>query len=146
MDTNEINQLAKTHAEAILLSSLTRAELIMLLACIQARVEQMLFKPTEPTPAPASVPVKATTKELGKVIAEKGSPCVCVMCSKHIYTVAKDVYENSTVGDFIESYTPMPGYKPLTRKSRISNIENNITMDCPECGGELSLYLAGKQI
>ena len=140
MNTSEISELAKTHAEAILTNKLTKAEVVMLLACIEARITHSIL-----AGAPLAAPVKADVKT-GQKIADKGSPCVCVMCAKHIYTLNRDLYDNTTVGEFIEAYTPMPGYKQLTRQTKISNIENNITMNCPECSGELTLYLAGKQV
>lgn len=148
MTSEEISALAKTHAEAILGSKLTKAELVMLMACVQARIQQAIFGTTT---IPASASVKADVvappapKPLGAVIAQKGYPCVCIMCAQHVYTVNKDVHENTTVKEFIESYTPMPGFAPISRQTKISNIENNITTNCPSCGGELSLYLAGKQ-
>lgn len=143
METSEISTLAKTHAEAILSQQLTKAEVVMLLACINARVEQALLGT-----AVVSAPVKAdvAAKPLGARIAEKGYPCVCVMCAKHIYTVNKDIYDNTTVADFIASYTPMPGYPVMTKQIKISNIDGNITTQCPECAGELTLYLAGRKI
>ena len=140
METNEISELAKTHAEAILSAKMTRAEMIMLLACIQARVEQSILTGV----APVSAPVKASIP--GVKLADKGYPCVCVMCAKHIYTLNRDLYDNTKVGEFIEAFTPMPGYQPLNRQTKISNIENNITTNCESCGAELSVYLAGKQI
>jgi len=143
METKDISELAKTHTDAIFAHQMTKAEVVMLLAVISARVNQALAGTVPPT-----APVKAdiATKPLGAKIAEKGYPCVCVMCSKHIYTLNRDLYENTTVKDFIEAYTPMPGYKPLNRQSKISNVENNITMNCPDCGAELGLYLAGRHI
>lgn len=144
MTTEELSNLAKAHADAILSGEYTRAELVMLMACIQARVEATIAhgQPTGPVPVTAT-PLE---KPKGAVIASKGYPCVCVMCAKQIYTVNKDIYENSTVADFIASFTPMPGYPAITRKTKISNMENNISTDCPACSAELSLYLAGKQI
>lgn len=145
METSELSALAKTHVEAILIHNLTKAELVMIVALIQARINQFIIGEAAAVPTNTSL-VRATVKEPGAKIAEKGQPCVCVMCAKHIYTISKDVFENTTVKDFIESYTPMPGYKAITRQTKISNIENNITMDCPDCGAELGLYLAGRQI
>jgi hypothetical protein len=141
MTSEELVALAKTHTEAILLNKLTKAEVIMLLALINARITQMMI----PGSAPTSAPVSAD-KPLGQKLAEKGYPCVCVMCSEHVYTVSKDVYDGTTVADFINSYTPMPGYPLMSKQTKISNIEGNITMDCPKCGGELTLYLAGRKI
>ncbi len=144
LTSDEISALAKTHAEAIFTHNLTKAEVVMLLAVITARVNQNLLGNNTTNQVLKTEP---TAKPLGAVIAPKGYPCVCVACSKKIYVVNKDVHENEKVGDFIDSYTPMPGYPPITRQTKISNIENNITIDCPdkECSGELSLYLAGKQ-
>jgi len=143
MTSEEISALAKTHAEAILGSKMTKAEVVMLLACIDARIKQALVGG-----APVVAPVRAgvAVKPLGAVIATKGSPCVCVMCAKHIYTVNKDIHENEPVDSFISAFTPMPGYPVITRQLKISNVENNITTNCPDCGGELTLYLAGRQI
>jgi len=143
MQTNEISELAKTHAEAIFAHGMTKAEVVMLLAVIDARVKQALSGGTA-----VVAPVKAgvAAKPLGSVIATKGSPCVCVMCAKHIYTVNKDIHENEPVDSFISAFTPMPGYPAMTRQLKISNVENNITTNCPDCGGELTLYLAGRQI
>lgn len=143
METKEISELAKTHVEAIFLHKLTKAEVVMLLAVIVARVEQALVGSVPP-----AVPVKATpvAKPLGAVIASKGSPCVCVACAKHIYTVNKDIHEHESVDSFISAFTPMPGYPVMTKKIQISNVDNNITMSCPDCGGEFTLYLAGRQI
>jgi hypothetical protein len=145
METSEISALAKTHAEAILAIGLTKAEIVMLLAVIEARLTQAIVA-TAPGAAPVVAGVVAKPWTPGAKIAEKGYPCVCVMCSKHIYTVNKDVYDNTVVKDFIDSYTPMPGYQPITKQTKISNIDNNITMSCPDCGGDLTLYLAGRQI
>jgi hypothetical protein len=148
MTSTEISELAKTYADAILTNQITRAEVVMLLACITIRINQAILIGLG-TPSVAA-PVKAgdVAKEWkpGVKIADKGYPCVCVMCAKHIYTVNKDVYDNTVVKDFIESYTPMPGFPVMTRQMKISNIENNITTNCPSCGGELTLYLAGRQI
>jgi hypothetical protein len=141
MTSAELSTLAKTHADAIMLGSLTKAEIIMLSALIQARITEALLGS-----GLTASPVPATPKAPGMKIADKGYPCVCVMCAKHIYTVNKDVYDNTTVKEFIESYTPMPGYPAMTRQMKISNIDNNITTNCPSCGGELTLYLAGRQI
>ena len=148
METKEINDLAKTHVDAIFVHKLTKAEVVMLLAVITARVNQTLSFDTNTglkTKPETAVDIKPV-KPLGAVIATKGYPCVCVMCSKHIYTVNKDIHENETVANFISSFTPMPGYAIVTNKLKISNVENNITTDCPDCGAELSLYLAGKQV
>lgn len=149
METREISDLAKAHVDAIFNHNLTKAEVIMLAAVIQARILETLLIVEHVTNAQIQ-PNKETIvvpKPLGAKIADKGYPCVCIACSKHIYTLNKDLYDNTMVKDFIESYTPMPGYPPISRKSKISNINNNITMDCPnpECHGELSLYLAGRQ-
>ena len=148
MESTEISALAKTHAEAIFAHELTKAELVMLVACIDARVKHMIqteaiHKVEAPLPA---APVKATPIATGQKIAEKGYPCVCIMCNKHIYTLNRDLYENTTVKEFIEAYTPMPGFAPITRQTKISNVDNNITTNCVSCNSELSLYLAGKVI
>lgn len=140
MTSEEISALAKTHAEAIMMNKLTKAEVVMLVACIEARIQQAIIGATL-----VAAPVTAT-KVAGTKIADKGQPCVCIMCSQHIYTLNRDLYDNTIVKDFIEAFTPMPGYKPLTRQTKISNVENNITTDCPNCNSELSLYLAGRQI
>lgn len=145
MESKDISDLAKTHADTIMIHKLTKAEVVMLLACITARVNQAIAG-VVPLAAPVKADVAAKEWTPGAKIADKGYPCVCVMCTKHIYTVNKDVYDNTIVKDFIESYTPMPGYQAITRQTKISNIENNITMNCPACSSELSLYLAGKQI
>ena len=145
METKEISDLAKVHTDAIFVHDLTKAEVVMLLAVITARVNQAITGVATKETATTTAPVVAT-KPLGSIIANKGYPCVCVSCSKHIYTVNKDVHENESVADFISSYTPMPGYPVMTRQLKISNVENNITMNCPDCGAELSLYLAGRQI
>ena len=143
MQTTEISELAKAHTEAIFAHGLTKAEVVMLLAVITARVQQALGGGGN-----VAAPVKAdvAVKPLGAVIATKGYPCVCVMCSKHIYTVNRDIHENDKVSDFIASFTPMPGYALINKQTKISNVENNITTNCPSCGGELTLYLAGRQL
>jgi len=143
METKEIRDLAKAHADAIFAHKLTKAEVVMLLAVIAARVNQTLLGVNTINPVLKTEP---PVKPLGAVIASKGSPCVCVMCAKHIYTVNKDIHENTSVGDFIASFTPMPGYKLMTKQMKISNVDNNITTNCPDCGGEFTLYLAGRQI
>jgi hypothetical protein len=142
LETKEISDLAKTHVDAIFVHNLTKAEIIMLLAVINARIQQSLISNTVST----VTEVKPVVKQLGSIIASKGSPCVCVMCSKHIYTVNKDIHENESVDSFISAFTPMPGYPLMTRKLKISNVDNNITTNCPDCNGEFTLYLAGKQI
>ena len=142
MQTSEISELSKAHTDAIFAHELTKAEVVMLLAVIQARVNQTLSGVSSPPTAPVKADVVA--KPLGAKIADKGYPCVCVMCAKHIYTLNKDLYDNTTVADFIEAYTPMPGYPKLSRQTKISNIDNNITMSCPDCNGEFTLYLAGR--
>ena len=144
MDTNEISILAKTHTEAIFVHNLTKAEIVMLVALIEARVQQKLSGANAPILTP--IQPEVTTKPLGAKIADKGSPCVCVMCAKHIYTVNKDIHENEPVDSFVSAFTPMPGYPFITKKLKISNINNNITTNCPSCNAEFSLYLAGKQI
>ena len=144
METSEISALAKTHVEAILTHGLTKAEVVMLVAVITARLNQALVGNAAPTLAP--VTASPVVKPLGAKIADKGYACVCIACSKHIYTLNKDLYDNTMVKDFIESYTPMPGYPAITRQMKISNIDNTITTNCPDCGGELSLYLTGRQI
>jgi hypothetical protein len=142
METREISELAKTHTEAIFVHNLTKAEVVMLLAVINARVNEKLSGNVNPTP----VEIKPVVKQLGSIIASKGSPCVCVMCAKHIYTVNKDIHENESVDSFVSAFTSMPGYPLMTKKLKISNVDNNITTNCPDCGGEYTLYLAGKQI
>jgi len=145
MQTKELSDLAKVHSDAIFLHNLTKAEVVMLLAVIVARVNQAISGEVKVESVAPPAPVIAT-KPLGSVIANKGYPCVCVACAKHIYTVNKDVHENESVTDFISSYTPMPGYPVMTKQLKISNVENNITTNCPDCGAELSLYLAGRQL
>jgi hypothetical protein len=142
MESHEISELAKTHTEAIFVHNLTKAEIIMLLAVINARIQQSLISNTVST----VTEVKPVVKQLGSIIASKGSPCVCVMCSKHIYTINKDIHENESVDSFVSAFTPMPGYPLMTKKLKISNVDNNITTNCPDCNGEFTLYLAGKQI
>lgn len=143
MTSEEISALAKTHTDAIFAQKLTKAEVIMLLAVIDARVKNVLFGTGTPT-----APVKADVapKPIGSKIANAGYPCVCVSCSKHIYTVNKDIHENESVDSFVSAFTPMPGFPAITKKIKISNVDNNITTNCPDCGGEFTLYLAGKQI
>lgn len=145
METNEISELAKTHTAAIFALGLTKAEVVMLMACVQARVLEKLI---EVGPAIPLAPVKAdvVAKPLGGKIADKGYPCVCVACAKHIYTLNRDLYDNTTIKEFIEAYTPMPGYPKITKQVKISNIDGNITMNCPDCNGEFTLYLAGRKI
>jgi hypothetical protein len=144
MTSEELSALSKTHAEAILAHRLTKAEVVMLIALVQARLQASWYQPTSPAAAP--VPADVAAKPLGNRIAEKGYPCVCIACSKHVYTVNKDIYDGTTVAEFIESFTPMPGYPKITKQTKISNIEGNITTQCPDCSGDLTLYLAGKRI
>lgn len=150
METNEISELAKTYAEAILTNKLTKAEVVMLLACINARVENVLSTAISPVTAPVkayvATPAPEPPKPQGQKIADKGYPCVCIMCNKHIYTLKNDLYDNTTVKDFIDAYLPMPGFPLLSKQTKISNIDNNITTNCPSCNGEFTLYLAGRQI
>jgi hypothetical protein len=149
MESKEISELAKTHVDAIFVHKLTKAEVVMLLAVITARVNQALssdFNTNQVLKNSTGAEPAVVTKPLGSIIANKGNPCVCVMCAKHIYTVNKNIHENTSVAEFIDSFTPMPGYKLMTKQMKISNVDNNITTNCPSCGGEFTLYLAGRQI
>lgn len=79
----------------------------------------------------------------GKVLAEPNHACLCAACNKVSYTVNRIIHDGDKVEDFLASYTPMPGIPPLTRKIEIMNVDGQISINCPHCGANKSLYLTG---
>lgn len=171
MDIQEISDLAKTHEEALLAHRMTRNELVSVLALLTARIYSKIYTDTPPsgqvhpvieavldTIKPPSKPVKydpvydpvpplgvdkvPERPKSNNIIAQPNDACVCTACAKHIYTVNRLVKEGDKVDDFLKSYTPMSGVKPLVHGIRISNTDNQISTDCPVCGSSMSLQLA----
>ncbi len=184
MDIKDLNELAKTHADAIFLEELSKAEIVALLALIQARVMVKVYadipqyeiaamvapgKAPETKTRPPKEPVKPPNKPIkydpvydpappfdvdkppervstGKVLAEPNHACVCVTCNKVGYTVNKLIKDGDRIDDFLTSYTPMPGIQPLTRKIEIMNVDGQISIDCPICHANKSMYLTGHPV
>lgn len=96
--------------------------------------------PMTPDPLPPPIEVNPT-----RILAKTGQPCVCSNCAKVIYSVNRDIYEGCKVGDFVESFTAMPGCPKFDRSFKISNVNGVITTACPACGGDFSLYLTERR-
>jgi len=169
----ELSDLAKTYEETILSNGLTKAEVVMLLALIDARVKSRLNSvagvpapvakttPTPPVvkskgisydpmydPAPPfhidTPPPRETST--GAILAKEGHACVCNICTKVVYVVNKDIPDNCKIPEFINSFTPtVESFPPLTRTAEIMNVDGQISTDCPLCKGNKSLYLTGKK-
>lgn len=78
-----------------------------------------------------------------RVLAQPNHACVCAACNKVSYTVNRLVKDGDKIDDFLKSFTPMAGIKPLTRKIEVMNVDGQISIDCPMCHSNKSLYLTG---
>jgi len=81
-----------------------------------------------------------------KVLAQPNDACVCMACNKVSYTVNRLIRDGDKVDNFLASYTPMPSVPKLTRKIEIMNVDGQISVDCPQCGANKSLYLTGHPV
>lgn len=169
----EVTQLATDICEVIYQEELSVAEVVCLLALVQARIMSRIYASDVPKPAPATppAPVKATPKVMPKkavkydpmydppppmdsdplpppvtsnrIIAQKNQACICDHCRKVIYVVNKDIPDSCKIPDFVASFTPSEGIDPLPKTTEVLNIDGKISCDCPACGGVKSLYLTG---
>jgi hypothetical protein len=172
MTLNELAVMAKTYEEAILYQKLTRMEVVCLMAMINKRIDSKLFSQEKPVmkeppiqdtgsvppqvhkavpydgvydaPPPVEPEVLPPPVPSNKILARANQACICSACSAHVYTVNKDITEGCKIPDFIGSFTPMQGEKPVDKSFRIQNIDGNITTDCPRCKSSNTLYLCGR--
>lgn len=98
----------------------------------------------DPPPPMSGDPLPPPDIPTGKVIGRKDSACICDGCHKVIYTIKQDIPDNCPVPQFIDSFKPFGDAPAITDKLEIQNIDGNISVDCPSCGGIKSLYLIGK--
>lgn len=192
MNSKDLNEIAKVHVDTILAQELTRAEAIMVVALIQARIvsavsgvapttlplvkdsfitEGMAPKPkigviAGTAPMPESIPMRKSVpydpetdpapdiqiveppprEDLkGKQLAPNNKACICSKCEVIAYVTNRPIIDGMKIGDFIEAFTPGEGLQPLSRKTTIKNIDGNISVDCPNCKGEKTVYLVGKK-
>ena len=182
LTSQEINDLARTYEEAILSQKMTKAEIVMLVGLLQARLMKALdayvvpeeVEDTEPTPSKtlakatttvstppkraikydtlydppppfSSDPLPPPPEPTGKVIARKNQVCTCVNCNRIAYIVNKDIADNCKVKDFVASFTAADEVEELTPKIEIMNMDGNISVDCPRCQGNKTVYLVGKK-
>lgn len=179
MNSKELNEIAKVHVDTILAQELTRAEAIMVVGLIQARIISAVSLPSPTTlplvkdpddvekviehvgaPMRKSVPYDPETdprpemeiveppprEDLkGKVLAPSNKVCICSKCEVIVYVTNRQIVDGMKIGDFIEAFTPGEGLSALSRKSTIKNIDGNISVDCPNCKGEKTVYLVGKK-
>ena len=187
MDTRELNRLAVEYVSSILTHDLSKAELIMLVATIQARImgivttptistpptthttkvaapiveEEELPPPTTPTPLPritkaikydpmydppppmVGEALPARNDSIGRVLAAKGTACLCAACRKVVYITNTDVVDGMKVKDFIAAYTPTDGMPSISKTAEIENFDGNIATDCPACQAHKKLFLTG---
>lgn len=173
MNSEEITGLADGFVDAILAAKVTRAECIMLLAVIQAKLYQKILpqeqeviqvKLVEPKPLEVDVPKRKKEVQYdmfdppppfepepvpprtttAKLLAPKNFACFCESCSKVVYTTNRDIFSTDGLEQFRKSFTPMSGAPELAKTTRISNLDGNITTDCTLCGAPNRLYLTGK--
>lgn len=183
MDTRELSRIAVNYVTSIMTHDLTKAELIMLVATIEARIMAIIQAPsvapkieTEPAieeldedreepiqdaPAPKIAksvkydsmydPPPPMTGEAppprndstGRVLANKGTACLCSACRKVVYITNTDVVDGMKVKDFIAAYTPTDGMPAISKTAEIENFDGNIATDCPACKSAKKLFLTG---
>jgi hypothetical protein len=109
--------------------------------------KSIVYDPMYDPAPPMDVEPPPPREEINKntVLAPRNFACVCNACNKVVYTCNREVKDGITVKEFIESYTPMPGYEALPRTAEIQNIEGTISTDCPDCKGSKTLYLTRKK-
>jgi hypothetical protein len=173
----ELVKISGDVKDTLLAIGLTKAELIMVTAMLQARIntvvqgtpvvapvtedipqirggeepvkskKEIQYDPMyDPEPPMAIETPPARTTDGNKLLATKGHACVCNACTKVAYVVNRDIKDGMKVSEFIASFSPMDGVKPLTNKIEIQNIDGQISTDCPVCGANKTLYLTGRVI
>jgi len=69
---------------------------------------------------------------------------VCTACNRIGYIINKDILDGCSVADFLESFTPAEGVEAIEDSIEITNVDGNISIDCPFCNANKALYLIGK--
>jgi len=171
MTLEEIYDMAKTYEKSMLAHNMTKMELVCLLGLINKRMDSRLLDPTTPPtpeiktsvekptpqphkgikydglydpPPPMDIDKPPERTSTSRIIAKANQVCVCNACRAHVYTVNRDIPETSKIPEFIASFTPMPGEKPIDKTTEIMNEDGSISMDCPHCHSSKTLFLTGK--
>ena len=100
-------------------------------------VEETPKKTAEPPKEPAPEP---------RLIAPAGEECACIHCNAVAYKRVKDVYDPMKMTEFLKAFTPVGHKSKLNSKTSIQNIDGNIGVDCPFCGGDKSVFIVGPWI
>ena len=163
MDSSELNDLSRTHVEAMLSHELTRAEAVMLASLVLARITTMgTGDKTTPAPAnsttdkttdrnpetpfPARSAVKPPTPKAGLIIAPKGKGCMCVNCGAVVYMTNKEITDPMKIEEFIDAFEPFNHTNKIPRNAKVQNIDGSLATDCVLCNASMSLFLVGKPV
>lgn len=102
------------------------------------------YDPEPPFDVQPLPPPQAATP--GKVLVPSGKACICSACERIVYTTTRDVKDGMKVEEFVTSFKPYAeGTPALPYKIELQNIEGNVSVDCPACGGVKTLYLIGRK-
>lgn len=136
-----IEYLAKTCANIIKAQGLSQADAIL----VGSKIVELVASGSPPVTknTDSFSPPKETPPAPPQVIAKAGAECACSQCNKVVYKRTGDILSTMRGEDFTKAFAVVGHNKEV---NKFQNINGNVLVDCPVCGADASVALAGNVI